>query len=874
MHNKITGNLMLKLSALSFVPQTLAIVLFISLILPSQAQEVAKPTFDCTKAQQAVEVTICSDPELAELDVELLGTYKKLAASKTDLTQLKASQRAWLKKRNACDSAECIAKSYRGRLAQLKERLQPRNDTAKQKFDGAESSEREIYQVAPPPRYDGVNLRSKPLTEAPVLTSFPRGTIVALVEKRSDNWWRVRHVQTGQEGWVRSEVKEGATLVPTIEEVDCETTADRVEKLVCGSERLRVLNTYMLGALRFAGLSNPVVMQSQKEWLRSREKCQDVECLAEMYKQRETALNDPRTFLPKETEKEKNEREQQEKIDKQREEEATAKRRQEEERSYLLESVSGLQCPYARAPITQKICDERVEGSDELFDLQSKLSQALIELNRLASPDDWSRHEEAQINWIREREACGDRECIVNVYSYRLDEVSSQVKQTAEKVADKLAKDGDLLFIFDSRAQSAQVSRNLNGELEVGEPTREDICVDTAYRFTVQDDVEYKPDARPETDYAKGYHKFISEIVAQRMPTLKLDELGDSTCSYTLYRDPNEMASDGGKFYALYVMYRKDLEHGLPPSTEIIFTIPEKDFARFKDEREAASARLQAQSLSMLAEVRQGRLVGAGTLIVSDVNVMCAEPSGYRFLSGISFGFAGEDAKKYLPSGYTVNSLKLEESFKALKANQCGAFFGEASSIRKIADGLERDGRSASLGPNWISEQEMAQLSKSITDGEEREQKEQEAARKKEEEERIALAEEEARCNADTKCREEQERAAAQARAALPAYNLSVTCLAGGNPILVHACFSGGSTYAEGNLSITSDGNSRVYSLSELVQLSRGTSMALPLSENFEIFAQPNGNTNFVLNVEIYDRDGNRVFQKQSSNYQPIAVSH
>ncbi len=56
----------------------------------------SKPSFDCAKATTKVEKTICSDDELAELDLELSKVYSE----KRSLANVKSSQKKWIKNRN------------------------------------------------------------------------------------------------------------------------------------------------------------------------------------------------------------------------------------------------------------------------------------------------------------------------------------------------------------------------------------------------------------------------------------------------------------------------------------------------------------------------------------------------------------------------------------------------------------------------------------------------------------------------------------------------------------------------------------------------------------------------------------------------------
>ena len=83
-------------------------------------------SFDCAKAQSAVEKMICGDQQLRELD-EHLGRY--YSAARIELrgaaSCLQSDQAQWLKTtRNACRDAACLKSAYLNRLAEL-DPLQP-----------------------------------------------------------------------------------------------------------------------------------------------------------------------------------------------------------------------------------------------------------------------------------------------------------------------------------------------------------------------------------------------------------------------------------------------------------------------------------------------------------------------------------------------------------------------------------------------------------------------------------------------------------------------------------------------------------------------------------------------------------------------------
>ncbi|WP_065616782.1 lysozyme inhibitor LprI family protein [Pseudomonas moraviensis] len=84
-------------------------------------QPISAAAMDCTKAANDAENTICANKALHELDVQMGSLYRQLMATATATqTELKGTQRAWLKTRNACaDDVACLDGSYRQRLQAL-----------------------------------------------------------------------------------------------------------------------------------------------------------------------------------------------------------------------------------------------------------------------------------------------------------------------------------------------------------------------------------------------------------------------------------------------------------------------------------------------------------------------------------------------------------------------------------------------------------------------------------------------------------------------------------------------------------------------------------------------------------------------------------
>jgi uncharacterized protein YecT (DUF1311 family) len=79
------------------------------------------PSFNCTQAHTLIEQAICDDAHLSSLDAALAANYKQARAENTGAKrqQLLGDQRAWLKQRNICKTAECLSDSYTHRIDEL-----------------------------------------------------------------------------------------------------------------------------------------------------------------------------------------------------------------------------------------------------------------------------------------------------------------------------------------------------------------------------------------------------------------------------------------------------------------------------------------------------------------------------------------------------------------------------------------------------------------------------------------------------------------------------------------------------------------------------------------------------------------------------------
>jgi uncharacterized protein YecT (DUF1311 family) len=78
------------------------------------------PSFDCQKASNGAERLVCSNRELAKLDVDLNQIYIKARDLTDDKEKLKNEQNEWIKSsRNACSDGNCMTNAFKQRISEL-----------------------------------------------------------------------------------------------------------------------------------------------------------------------------------------------------------------------------------------------------------------------------------------------------------------------------------------------------------------------------------------------------------------------------------------------------------------------------------------------------------------------------------------------------------------------------------------------------------------------------------------------------------------------------------------------------------------------------------------------------------------------------------
>lgn len=74
------------------------------------------PSFDCKRAQSFRERFVCSDKELASLDVRMAQAYHKKLSVAPNRDRVKSSQRDWIKSTDGCRNRDCLITAYNDQI--------------------------------------------------------------------------------------------------------------------------------------------------------------------------------------------------------------------------------------------------------------------------------------------------------------------------------------------------------------------------------------------------------------------------------------------------------------------------------------------------------------------------------------------------------------------------------------------------------------------------------------------------------------------------------------------------------------------------------------------------------------------------------------
>lgn len=89
------------------------------------APETATPSFNCASAGNAAERMVCSNSQLAALDLQIAALYRAAREAAADPSVVRADQRQWIDERNQCGSVQCLADIYNRRKTELAEWVGP-----------------------------------------------------------------------------------------------------------------------------------------------------------------------------------------------------------------------------------------------------------------------------------------------------------------------------------------------------------------------------------------------------------------------------------------------------------------------------------------------------------------------------------------------------------------------------------------------------------------------------------------------------------------------------------------------------------------------------------------------------------------------------
>lgn len=87
---------------------------------PPAAAPAIKASFDCAAAKSKMRLLICSDANVAALDVRTAQLLRRAQARAVDSDGVNADQDVWVHERDACTTIGCLTRAYTRRIAQLR----------------------------------------------------------------------------------------------------------------------------------------------------------------------------------------------------------------------------------------------------------------------------------------------------------------------------------------------------------------------------------------------------------------------------------------------------------------------------------------------------------------------------------------------------------------------------------------------------------------------------------------------------------------------------------------------------------------------------------------------------------------------------------
>jgi len=99
---------------------------YIDILAPNFLSSGSKisPSYDCSKARNYVEKTVCGNMVLSVQDRMLALRYQDWKEYSEDTSELKANQISWMRSRNKCADSQCIEASYQQRLNEIEAYIQ------------------------------------------------------------------------------------------------------------------------------------------------------------------------------------------------------------------------------------------------------------------------------------------------------------------------------------------------------------------------------------------------------------------------------------------------------------------------------------------------------------------------------------------------------------------------------------------------------------------------------------------------------------------------------------------------------------------------------------------------------------------------------
>lgn len=142
-------------------------------------------SFDCAKASNFTEHSICDNGELSALDNELARLYKETVQNTTDASVLKQEQRDWLTTRNRCTDVDCIKIAYQQRM-QIVQSGQTQQESLVTSQPEAETQEASTQNTVPEPITEPTQSMSESQESQTSVKTEPQNNVAVSPSKSPD----------------------------------------------------------------------------------------------------------------------------------------------------------------------------------------------------------------------------------------------------------------------------------------------------------------------------------------------------------------------------------------------------------------------------------------------------------------------------------------------------------------------------------------------------------------------------------------------------------------------------------------------------------------------------------------------------------------